>query len=126
MIVNATHSYEEMTPDKRPQDPHLDGTGCTFTTLEHGGHEPDTMPQAIRFTDADGKSCVYVPIEVAGKPVVSHGFGVANAHLIAAAPELYAALKMMLDALNYQEGIAAREAAYAALAKARPKQEDAG
>jgi hypothetical protein len=36
-----------MMPEKRPQNPHLDGTGLTFETLEHGGDEPDTMPQAI-------------------------------------------------------------------------------
>ena len=48
------HGYEEMTPEKRPQDPLMDGTGLTFETLEHGGEYPDTMPQAIRLTDAEG------------------------------------------------------------------------
>jgi hypothetical protein len=32
---------------RRPQDPHLDGTGLRFETMEHGGEYPDTMPQAI-------------------------------------------------------------------------------
>jgi hypothetical protein len=38
--------------DKRPQDPHLDGRDLKFETLEHGGAEPDTMPNAIRVTGA--------------------------------------------------------------------------
>jgi hypothetical protein len=37
-----------MPPEKRPQDPHGDGRGLTFETLEHGGEYPDNMPQAIR------------------------------------------------------------------------------
>jgi len=41
-----------MTPEKRPQDPHMDGTGLRFETLDHGGEYPDTMPQAIKLTDA--------------------------------------------------------------------------
>jgi hypothetical protein len=32
---------------KRPQDPHMDGTGLRFETMEHGGEYPDTMPQAL-------------------------------------------------------------------------------
>jgi hypothetical protein len=43
-----THEFEEMTPEKRPQDPCGDGTGLVFETLEHGGEYPDTMPQATR------------------------------------------------------------------------------
>jgi len=45
-----------------------------FETLEHGGEYPDTMPQAIRVTDAEGRSCIYVPITVDGKVVDSKGF----------------------------------------------------
>jgi hypothetical protein len=45
-----------MTPEKRPQDPLMDGCGLTFEALEHGGEYPDTMPQAIRMTDAQGRS----------------------------------------------------------------------
>jgi hypothetical protein len=63
-----------MTPEKRPQDPHGDGRGLTFETLEHGGEYPDTMPQAIRLTDAMGRSATYVPIAVRGKVVDSLGF----------------------------------------------------
>jgi hypothetical protein len=63
-----------MTPDKRPQDPHLDGTGLRFETMEHGEDYPDTMPQAIKLIDAQGCSCIYVPITQDGKVVNSHGF----------------------------------------------------
>ncbi len=28
--MTLTHAYEEMTPEKRPQDPHMDGTGLRF------------------------------------------------------------------------------------------------
>jgi hypothetical protein len=40
--MKLTHKFEEMTPEKRPQDPYMDGTGLRFETLEHGGDErPD-------------------------------------------------------------------------------------
>jgi len=42
-----------------------------FETLEHGGEYPDTMPQAIRVADAEGRSCIYVPITADGKVVDS-------------------------------------------------------
>jgi hypothetical protein len=38
--MNLTHAYEEMAPEKRPQDPHLDGSGLRFKTLDHGGEYP--------------------------------------------------------------------------------------
>jgi hypothetical protein len=69
-----TLEFEEMTPEKRPQDLSGDGTGLRFETLEHGGEYPDTMPQAIRVTDAEGRSCIYVPVTVDGKVVDSKGF----------------------------------------------------
>jgi hypothetical protein len=40
----------------------LDGTGLRFETMEHGGEYPDTMPQAIKLVDAEGRSCIFVPI----------------------------------------------------------------
>jgi hypothetical protein len=46
--MKLTHAYEEMAPEKRPQDPHLDGIGLRFQTLDHGCEYPDTMPQAIK------------------------------------------------------------------------------
>lgn len=69
--MKLAHIYEEMTPEKRPQDPTLDGAGWRFETMEHGGEEPDCMPQAIRATDAEGRSCVYLPVTVSGR-VVDH------------------------------------------------------
>lgn len=68
------HNYEPMTKDKRPQDEHMDGRDWTFETLEHGGEFPDMMPQAIRATDAHGRSCIYCPITVCGEVVDSKGF----------------------------------------------------
>jgi hypothetical protein len=52
--MKLTHKFAEMTPDKRPQDPHMDGTGLRFEAMEHGGEYPDTMPQAIKLIDAEG------------------------------------------------------------------------
>jgi hypothetical protein len=43
--MKLTHKFAEMTPEKRPQDPYMDGTGLRFETMEHGGEYPDTMPQ---------------------------------------------------------------------------------
>jgi hypothetical protein len=63
--------YVEMAPDKRPQDPTFDGAGWSFELLDHGGEYPDTMPQAIRATDAQGRSCVYVPVTMNGHVVDS-------------------------------------------------------
>ena len=72
--MKITHEFEELTPEKRPQDPHLNGSGLRFETLEHGGEHPDTMPQAIRLTDAKGRSCMYVPVKVDGRVVDSKRF----------------------------------------------------
>ena len=72
--MKLTHRFAQLTPEKRPQDPELDGTGLRFETMEHGGEYPDTMPQAIKMTDAEGRSCVYVPITQDDKVVHSHGF----------------------------------------------------
>lgn len=73
-IYHSSHRFREMTSDRRPQDPGLDGGGWTFRTCEHGGEHPDTMPQAIVATDAEGRSCTYVPIRVDGRVVDSIGF----------------------------------------------------
>jgi len=35
--MNFTYKFAEMTPEERPQDPSLDGTGLIFETLKHGG-----------------------------------------------------------------------------------------
>jgi hypothetical protein len=42
--------------------------------MEHGGEYPDTMPHAIKLMDAEGRSCIYVPITQNGKVVDSQGF----------------------------------------------------
>jgi hypothetical protein len=72
--MKMIHVYEEMTEDKRPQDDSFDGAGWTFQTLEHGGEYPDMMPQAIKATDKEGRSCIYVPVKVNGKVVDSKHF----------------------------------------------------
>ena len=54
--MKLVHEFEELTPERRPQDPKLDGTGLRFETLEHGGEFPDAMPQAIRLTDAEAQN----------------------------------------------------------------------
>ena len=49
-----THEFEEMTPEKRPQDPCGDGTGLVFETLEHA------MPLAsdgLEFADDGVRRC---------------------------------------------------------------------
>jgi hypothetical protein len=47
----------------------MHGTGFRFETLERGGEYPDTIPQAIKLMDAEGRSCIYVPITQDGKVV---------------------------------------------------------
>jgi hypothetical protein len=72
--MKLTHRFAQLTPEKRPQDPKMDGTGLRFETMEHGGEYPDTMPQAIKLVDAKGRSCIYVPITQDGKVVDSQGY----------------------------------------------------
>jgi hypothetical protein len=54
----------------RPQDHFGDGRDWTFRTGEHGGDEPDNMPQTIKATDAAGRWAIYVPLTRAGRIVV--------------------------------------------------------
>ncbi|WP_407155147.1 hypothetical protein [Bradyrhizobium sp. STM 3557] len=63
-----------LPPGERPQDPDLDGhdmrfEGYRIETLEQGGEYPDTMPQAIAVTDAEGRQAIYVPLSRNGKVV---------------------------------------------------------
>lgn len=60
-------------PDKRPRD-YLAGDGLRFEPFAHGGEYPDMMPQAVRVTDADGRSCVYIPVVEDGQVVDSKYF----------------------------------------------------
>jgi hypothetical protein len=72
--MKLTHKFAQLTLEKRPQDPSMDGTGLRFETFDHGGEYPDTMPQAIKLTDAEGRSCIYVPITQNGRVVDSQGY----------------------------------------------------
>src|SRR5216684_3388606 len=51
--MKLTHKFAEKTPEKRPRDPHMDGTCLRFETMAHGGEYPNTMPQAIKLIDAE-------------------------------------------------------------------------
>lgn len=73
-MITASERFEIMTAEMRPQDDSMDGTGLTFKTLEHGGAYPDTMPQAIRVTDKEGRWCIYTPTTYRGEVVQHHGF----------------------------------------------------
>ena len=53
--MKLVHKFAEMTPEQRPQDPHLDGAGLRFETMEHGGEYPDTMPEAIKLINVEGR-----------------------------------------------------------------------
>jgi hypothetical protein len=72
--MKLMQKFARMTPEQRPQDPHMDGADLRFETMEHGGEYPDAMPQAIKLSDAEGRSCIYVPITQDGKVVDSQGF----------------------------------------------------
>jgi hypothetical protein len=72
--MKLTYRFYGLAADKRPQDPHLDRTGLRFETLDHGGEYPDTMPQAVKLIDAEGRSCIYAPITQNGKVVDSQRY----------------------------------------------------
>jgi hypothetical protein len=72
-MMKLTHKFAMMIPEKRPQDPDMDGTGLRSETMEHGGKYSDTMPLAIKLIDAEGRSCICVPITQDGKLVDSQG-----------------------------------------------------
>ena len=71
--MKLVERFRELTPEKRPQDPHRNGMGLRFETMDHGGEYPDTMPQSIKLIDAEGRSCIYVPISQDGRVVDSQG-----------------------------------------------------
>jgi hypothetical protein len=62
--------FDKLTREMRPQDPFGDGRDWTFRTGEHGGDEPDNMPQTIKAIDAAGRWAIYVPLTRGGKIVV--------------------------------------------------------
>jgi hypothetical protein len=50
-------------------------TGLAFVRdVGPGGEYPDTMPQAIKLIDAEGRSWIYVPTTQDGKGVDSQGY----------------------------------------------------
>jgi hypothetical protein len=61
--VKLMRKFPLLPPDRRPQDPNLNGAGLQFETLDQGGEYPDTMPQAVRLTDQFGRTCLYVPTQ---------------------------------------------------------------
>src|ERR1700736_5127360 len=42
--------FDKLTREMRPQDTYGDGRDWRFRTGEHGGDEPDNMPQTIKAT----------------------------------------------------------------------------
>jgi hypothetical protein len=36
MAIIQCHTYRDLPPERRPQDPTMDGRGWTFDTREHG------------------------------------------------------------------------------------------
>ena len=70
--MRLTRKFAALSPEKRPQDPELDGSRLRFETMDHGGEYPDAMPQAIKLIDAEGRSCIYVPIMQDGRVVDCH------------------------------------------------------
>jgi hypothetical protein len=40
--MKLTHRFPQLTPEKRPRDPNMDGTGLRSETIEHGGEYPDS------------------------------------------------------------------------------------
>lgn len=74
--ISVEPDLPPMPPDKRPQDPAMDGSDMRFEgyrveTREHAGEYPDTMPQVIEVTDAEGRKAAYVPLSRDGKVVDS-------------------------------------------------------
>jgi hypothetical protein len=45
-----------------PQDPNQTGRTLTFKTGRYGGALGDDMPEEILLNDAEGRSCVFVPL----------------------------------------------------------------
>ena len=71
--MRLTGKFAPLAPERRPQDEQLDGSGLRFETMDHGGEYPDAMPQAIKLVDAEGRSCIYVPIMQDGRIVDAQG-----------------------------------------------------
>jgi hypothetical protein len=51
--------YEQIAPDKLPQDPSFTGERWTYALEEH---DEITFPHAIKATDAEGRSYTYLAV----------------------------------------------------------------
>jgi hypothetical protein len=47
--MKLTRRFAQLTPEKRPQDPNMDGTGLRFETMEHGGEYPTPCPRPSKW-----------------------------------------------------------------------------
>lgn len=56
-------TFIPIDPSDMPQDPGHQAEGWSFKILEHGGREPDAMPQWIEATDAEGRSAIYEALQ---------------------------------------------------------------
>ena len=83
--MKLTRKFAEMTPEKRParpgprwDRPALRDHGARRRISRHHAASYQAIKlssyQAIKLIDADGRSCIYVPITHNGKVVDSHGF----------------------------------------------------
>ena len=72
--MKLTHKFAEMTPGKRPQDPHMGGTGLRFETLDHSGNIPIRCRRPSSQPMLRDCPPIYVPIMQNGKVVDSQGF----------------------------------------------------
>jgi len=91
-------------------------------TVERIDDDPDEPPRKVRYLVLEARDAGEVLAEVFDRPAPAVGpglDGVANARLMAAAPDLVAALQ---DCQNYQIPLAVRQARVrAALAKVRQR-----
>jgi hypothetical protein len=72
--MKLTHRFAEMTPDKRPQDPHMDGTGLRIRNDGARWRISRHDAATIKLIDAEGRSRIYFPIMQNGKVADSQGF----------------------------------------------------
>jgi hypothetical protein len=73
--MKLTHRFAQLTPEKRPQDPNMDGSGLrALKPWSMVGNIQTPMPQAIKLVDAEGRPCIYVTITQFGKVTDSQGY----------------------------------------------------
>ena len=74
LVMKLTHRFAELTPEQRPPGPAARRDRLALRDDGVWWVYPGTMPQVIKLTDAQGHSCIYVPIAQNGKVVDSQGF----------------------------------------------------